>query len=114
MKEGIQRRSKTMGTVSIDVRTVDTGERRVLLGGSSHASGSSRKRSESDESRGAGKFEDHLRSAMRQTSAKDHETSGARFQEEIAESLTPAFNYRKGKRSDKKSARCKRRVTFAI
>ncbi|XP_029048183.1 uncharacterized protein LOC114878486 [Osmia bicornis bicornis] len=99
-----------MGTASIDLRTVDTSERQVLLGGSSHVTGSSSKTPPTDESK-VGKFEDRLRSAMRQTSAKGHETSGIRFQEE---SQGLRFPYQKGKRNEKKSAGCKRRVTFAI
>nr|XP_034177273.1 uncharacterized protein LOC117602860 [Osmia lignaria]XP_034177274.1 uncharacterized protein LOC117602860 [Osmia lignaria] len=100
-----------MGTASIDLRTVDTSERQVLLGGSSQGTGSSSKTPPTDESKVVGKFEDRLRSAMRQTSAKGHETSGIRFQEE---SQGLRFPYQKGKRNEKKSAGCKRRVTFAI
>ncbi|XP_076234991.1 uncharacterized protein LOC143179582 [Calliopsis andreniformis] len=104
-----------MGTVSVDVRAVDTGERRTMLGGSSAAAGSSNEDSEPNEPSAVGKLEGRLRGAMRQTPSKGHPANGERFSEEDYESDLQRlkFAYPNSKRNAKKSAGRKRRVTFA-
>lgn len=109
-----------MGTVSIDLRTVDTSERRASLGGSSHAAGSSNEDAEPDEPGAVAVAvgnEDRLRGALHAAPAEDQEGNGGRFPAEDAEPSGQIlkFAYPKGKRNNgKKSARCKRRVTFAL
>ncbi|OAD60387.1 hypothetical protein WN48_05686 [Eufriesea mexicana] len=107
-----------MGTVSIDLRAVDTSERRGSLGGSSHAAGSSSEDAEPDEPGAvAVGNEDRLRGALHTAPAEDQEGNGRRFPAEDAEpsSQILKFAYPKGKRNNgKKSSRCKRRVTFAL
>ncbi|CAD1468743.1 unnamed protein product [Heterotrigona itama] len=108
-----------MGTVSIDARSVDASERRVQLGGSSHAARSSNEDPEPDESDAVGN-EGRIRGALYPTSAEDQEGNGRRFPPQDAEprgQILKLGYFPKGKRntkSGKKSARCKRRVTFAL
>ncbi|KAK9309386.1 hypothetical protein QLX08_000877 [Tetragonisca angustula] len=106
-----------MGTVSIDARSVDASERRVQLGGSSHAARSTNEGPEPDESDAVGNG-GRVRGALYPTSAENQEGNGRQFPPEDAELRGQILKLScpKGKRnkSGKKSARCKRRVTFAL
>lgn len=121
--EGVQheheRDGEDMGTVSIDARSVDASERRVQLGGSSHAARSSNEAPEPDESDAVGNGRRRVRGALYPTSAEHQEGNGRRFPPEDAELRGQILKLGcpKGKRnskSGKQSARCKRRVTFAL
>ncbi|XP_026670855.1 uncharacterized protein LOC108626697 [Ceratina calcarata] len=103
-----------MGTVSVDLRAVDRGERRTLLGGSSHAAGSSNEGRDSNEQSPVGK--DRVRGEVHSAQAEDPERDGGRLQAEDPESYGEIlkFAYPKGKHKSGKKSHCKRRVTFAL
>lgn len=105
-----------MGSVSVDVRAVDTSERRTLLGRSSPAPGPSHEDAESDAACAVGKLQGRLRGALRQTTSKDYPSNGGRFPEEDYEPgpQNLKFAYPSSKRNGKKSVGRKRRVTFAV
>lgn len=105
-----------MGTVSIDLRSLDTSERRSQLGGSSDAAGSSNEGPEPDDSDAASN-EARLRGVLQPTSTEDQAGNVRRLPAEDAEPRGQILKlgYPKGKRnSGKKATRCKRRVTFAV
>ncbi|KOC59723.1 hypothetical protein WH47_09704 [Habropoda laboriosa] len=106
-----------MGTVSLDFQSVDTSEKRALLGGSSHAAGSSNEDTEQDDPGADGCFDHRLRGALQSATTEDTQRNGGRFPAENVEARNQILKFAcaKGKQNNrKKSGRYKRRVTFAV
>ncbi|XP_003696235.1 uncharacterized protein LOC100865925 [Apis florea] len=109
-----------MGTVSIDLRSVDTSDGRVQLGGSSPAAGSSNEDPEPDEATPL-YSEDCLRGALQPSPPEDQKGNGGRFPAEDPQSYGQIlkFSYPKGKRNNNNNNNngkkpFKRKVTFAL
>ncbi|XP_076284002.1 uncharacterized protein LOC143210746 [Lasioglossum baleicum] len=106
-----------MGTDSIDLQTLDRGERRARLGGSSHAAGPSHEYTDSDEPTATGKQKGRLWGAMQQAATKNRADNGGGFppQNDENDFQDLKFICSKKKRNGKKKSRNRnRRVTFAV